>query len=181
MIKGDAGTLKLTHTGAGYSLYIESVRLVKVGNYVKPSTTIELTDNKMKIEAEDYHIRANNQSGTVTDDETASGGKYVAGLSYNKPWWGDPTIGQLDYYVKAAAADSLKISVHAKSDKTEAAVAIELLVDGVKVADLSYADAYADAASEAVALTVGKHVISLRGVNGVKADIDYLELVKPAA
>ena len=181
MIKGDAGELKLAHTGAGYSLYIESVRLVKVGNYVKPSTAIELTDNKMKIEAEDYHIRANNQSGTVTDDETASGGKYVAGLSYNKPWWGDPTIGQLDYYVKAAAADSLKISVHAKSNKTEAAVAIELLVDGVKVADLSYADAYADAASEAVALAAGKHVISLRGVDGVSADIDYLELVKPAA
>ena len=181
MIKGDAGQLVLKHTGAGYSIYAETLRLVKVGNYVKPSTAIELTDNKMKIEAEDYHIRANNQSGTVTDDETASGGKYVAGLSYNKPWWGDPTIGQLDYYVKAAAADSLKISVHAKSDKTEAAVAIELLVDGVKVADLSYADAYADAASEAVALAAGKHVISLRGVNGVKADIDYLELVKPAA
>ena len=181
MIKGDAGTLKFTHTGAGYSLFVESIRLVRVGNYVKPATAIELTDNKMKIEAEDYHIHANNQSGTVTDDETASGGKYVAGLSYNQPWWGDPTIGQLDYYVKAAAADSLKISVHAKSDKTEAAVAIELLVDGVKVADLSYADAYADAASEAVALAAGKHVISLRGVNGVKADIDYLELVKPAA
>jgi len=181
MIKGDAGTLKLTHTGAGYSLYIEAVRLVRIGNYVKPAFPIELTDNKMKIEAEDYHIRANNQSGTVTEDAEASGGKYVAGLSYNKPWWGDPTIGQLDYYVKAAAADSLKISVHAKSDKAEAAVAMELWVDGAKVADLSYADAYADAASEAVALTAGKHTISLKGVNGVKADIDYLELVKPAA
>ena len=180
MIKGDAGQLKFVHTGAGYSIYAETIRLVRVGNYVKPAFPIELTDNKMKIEAEDYHIRANNQSGTVTDDETASGGKYVAGLSYSSSWFGT-TIGQLDYYVKAAAADSLKISVHAKSDKTEAAVAIELLVDGVKVADLSYADAYADAASEAVALAAGKHVISLRGVNGVKADIDYLELVKPAA
>ena len=181
MVKGDAGTLKFTHTGAGYSLFVESIRLVKVGNYVKPATPIELTNNKMKIEAEDYHVLANNRSGTVTEDANASGGKYVAGLTYNKPFWGDPTIGQLDYYVKAAAADSLKVSVHAKSNKTEAAVAIELLVDGVKVADLSYADAYADAASNAVALTAGKHVISLRGVNGVSADIDYLELVKPAA
>ncbi len=181
MIKGDAGQLVFKHTGAGYSIYAETIRLVKVGNYVKPAFPIELTDNKMKIEAEDYHIRANNQSGTVTEDAEASGGKYVAGLSYNKPWWGDPTIGQLDYYVKAAAADSLKISVHAKSDKAEAAVAMELWVDGAKVADLSYANAYADAASEAVALTAGKHTISLKGVNGVKADIDYLELVKPAA
>ena len=180
MIKGDAGTLKLTHTGAGYSLYIEAVRLVRIGNYVKPAFPIELTDNKMKIEAEDYHIRANNQSGTVTEDAEASGGKYVAGLGYSSSWFGT-TIGQLDYYVKAAAADSLKISVHAKSNKTEAAVAMELWVDGAKVADLSYADAYADAASEAVALTAGKHTISLKGVNGVKADIDYLELVKPAA
>ena len=181
MIKGDAGQLVFKHTGAGYSIYAETIRLVRIGNYVKPAFPIELTDNKMKIEAEDYHISANNQSGTVTEDAQASGGKYVAGLSYNKPWWGDPTIGQLDYYVKAAAADSLKISVHAKSNKTEAAVAMELWVDGAKVADLSYADAYADAASEAVALTAGKHTISLKGVNGVKADIDYLELVKPAA
>lgn len=181
MIKGDAETLKLTHTGAGYSLYIESVRLVKVGTYIKPATAIALTDNKMKIEAEDYHVRANNQSGTVTDDETASGGKYVAGLSYNKPFWGDATIGQLDYYVKAAAADSLKISVHAKSDKAEAAVAFEVWVDGVKAGELSYANAYADVATEAVAFAAGKHVISFKGVNGVKADIDYLELVKPAA
>ena len=181
MIKGDAGTLKFTHTGAGYSLFVESIRLVKVGNYVKPAFKIALTDDKMKIEAEDYHISANNQSGTVTDDENASGGKYVKGLSYNKPWWGDPTVGQLDYYVSAAEAMNLKVSVHAKSDKTEAAVAMELWIDGAKVADLSCADAYVDIASDAVDFTLGKHVITLKGVNGVKADIDYLELVKPAA
>lgn len=181
MIKGDAGTLKLTHTGAGYSLYIESVRLVKVGNYIKPATAIELTNDKMKIEAEDYHVRVNNQSGTVTDDAEASGGKYVAGLSYNKPFWGDATIGQLDYYVKATEAMNLKISVHAKSDKEQATVAFEVLVDGVKAGELSYANAYADAETDAVAFATGKHIISLRGVNGVKADIDYIELVKPAA
>ena len=181
MVKGDAGTLKLTHTGAGYSLYIEAIRLVKVGNYVKPSYPIALTENKMRIEAEDYHVLANNRSGTVTEDANASGGKYVAGLTYNKPFWGDPTIGELDYYVRATEAQSLKISVHAKSNKTEAAVALEVWVDGAKVADLSYANAYADGATDAVALTVGKHLISLKGVNGVSADIDYLELVKPAA
>ena len=181
MIKGDAGTLKFTHTGAGYSLFVESIRLVKVGNYVKPAFKITLTDDKMRIEAEDYHISANNQSGTVTDDENASGGKYVKGLSYNKPWWGDPTVGQLDYYVNAAEAMNLKVSVHAKSDKTEAAVAMELWIDGAKVADLSCADTYVDVASDAVDFTLGKHVITLKGVNGVKADIDYLELVKPAA
>ena len=181
MIKGDAGTLKFTHTGAGYSLFVESIRLVKVGNYVKPAFKIALTDDKMKIEAEDYHISANNQSGTVTDDENASGGKYVKGLSYNKPWWGDPTVGQLDYYVSAAEAMNLKVSVHAKSDKAEAAVAMELWIDGAKVADLSCANAYVDVASDAVDFALGKHVITLKGVNGVKADIDYLELVKPAA
>ena len=181
MIKGDAGTLKFTHTGAGYSLFVESIRLVKVGNYIKPATPIALTDNKMKIEAEDYHVRVNNQSGTVTDDEEASGGKYVAGLSYQSSWWGSPTIGQLDYYVKATEADSLKVSVHAKSNKTEAAVALEVWVDDVKVADLSYADAYADVATDAVSFAAGKHTISLKGVNGVSADIDYIELVKPAA
>ena len=181
MIKGDAGTLKLSHTGAGYSLYIESVRLVKVGNYIKPAYKIELTDNKMKIEAEDYHVLANNRSGTVTDDETASGGKYVAGLTYNKPFWGDPTIGQLDYYVSAAEALSLKISVHAKSDKADATAAFEVWVDGAKVTELSYANAYADVATDAVNFALGKHIISFKGINGVKADLDYFELVKPAA
>ena len=181
MISGDAGTLKLAHTGAGYSLYIESVRLVRVGNYVKPATPIALEENKMKIEAEDYHIRANNYSGTVTEDEAVSGGKYVKGLTYNKPWWGDPTIGQLDYHISAAEAANLKVSVHAKSNKTEAAVGLELWVDGAKVADLSYADAYADAESEAISFALGKHVISLKGVNGATVDIDYLELIGVAA
>lgn len=181
MIKGDAGTLKFTHTGAGYSLFVESIRLVRVGNYIKPATQIALTENKMKVEAEDYHVRVNDRSGTVTEDENASGGKYVAGLSYNKPWWGDPTIGQLDYHVSAAEALSLKISVHAKSNKTEAAVAFEVYLDGVKVGELSYADAYADAETDAVDFALGKHVISLKAVNGVNADIDYIELVKPAA
>ncbi len=181
MIKGDAGTLKLTHTGAGYSLYIESVRLVRVGEYVKPATLITLTENRMKVEAEDYHIRVNNYSGTVTDDETASGGKYVKELTYNKPWWGDPTIGQLDFNVKAAEAESLKISVHAKSNKEEAAVALEVWLDGVKVGELSFANAYADVETEAIDFSAGKHVISLKGVNGVKTDIDFIELVKPAA
>ena len=181
MIKGDAGTLKFTHTGAGYSLFVESIRLVRVGNYIKPATQIALTDNKMRIEAEDYHVLANNYSGTVTEDETASGGKYVKGLTYNKPWWGDPTVGQIDFYVKAAEAQSLKVSVHAKCDKTEAAVAMELWLDGAKVADLSCADAYVDIESDAADFAAGKHTISLKGVNGVKADIDYIELVKPAA
>ena len=182
MIKGDAGTLKLTHTGAGYSLYIESVRLVRVGDYVKPYTAITLTENKMKIEAEDYHIRANNQSGTVTDDEAASGGKFVKELSYSSGSSGNPdTIGQLDYYVKASEALSLKVSVHAKSNKTEAAVALEVWVDGVQAGELSFADAYADVATDAVSFAAGRHIISLKGVNGVKTDIDYIELVKPAA
>ena len=178
MIKGDAGTLKLSHTGAGYSLYVESIRLVKVGNYLKPAFPITFTEGKMKIEAEDYHVRANNQSGTVTDEAEASGGKYVAGLSYNKPWWGDATVGQLDYYVSAAAATRLKVSVHAKSNKTEAAVALEVWVDGVKAAGLSYANTYADAETNAVDFSLGKHLISLKGVNGVKADIDYIELIE---
>lgn len=182
MIKGDAGTLKFTHTGAGYSIYAESIRLVRIGNYVKPAFPITLTENKMKIEAEDYHVSANNRSGTVTDDAEASGGKYVAGLSYQSGWWGNaPTIGQLDYHVKAAEAASLKISVHMKSNKTEAGVAAEVWLDGVKVADLSVADAYADVATDAVSFTAGNHIISLKGVNGVNADIDYIELVKPAA
>lgn len=181
MIKGDAGTLKFTHTGAGYSLFVESIRLIRVGEYVKPAFPITLTDNRMKVEAEDYHIRANNYSGTVTDDETASGGKYVKELTYNKPWWGDPTIGQLDFNVKAAEAESLKISVHAKSNKEEAAVALEVWLDGVKVGELSFANAYADAETEALDFSAGKHVISLKGVNGVKTDIDFIELVKPAA
>ena len=135
----------------------------------------------MKIEAEEYHVRANDRSGTITDEATASGGKYVAGLTYNAGWWGNPTIGQLDYYVKASEAASLKISVHAKSNKTEAANAVEVWVDGAKVADLAYADAYADASSDAVNFTAGKHIISLKGVNGASADIDYIELIKPAA
>ena len=137
----------------------------------------------MKIEAEEYHVRVNNQSGTVTEDAEASGGKYVAGLSYSAGWgWGSvATIGQLDYYVKATEAASLKVSVHAKSNKTEAAVALEVWVDDVKVASLSYADAYADAATDAVSFAAGKHTISLKGVNGVSADIDYIELVNPVA
>ena len=180
MIKDDAATLKLAHTGAGYSLYVESIRLVRIGDYLKPAFSIALTDNAMKVEAEDYHIRVNNSSGTVTEEATASGGKYVAGLSASSSWW-STTIGQLDYHVKAGEATSLKISVHAKSNKAEATKAVEVWVDGAKVADLAFADAYADVATDAVEFSYGKHVISLKGVSGTSADIDYIELVKPAA
>ena len=184
MISETMTTFKMTNVNNGYSIWVYALRLVRVGNYVKPATPVSLTDNKMRIEAEDFHVQANRYSGTVTANEELSNGSYIKGLAYHtSSWWGTTytTIGQLDYYVKITEAMSLKVVVHAQSNKTESATVMELLIDGEVSQELACADTWIDIESTAIDFAVGQHTISLKAANSATVDIDYIELVKQAA
>ena len=190
MIKDDSATLKLTHTGAGYSLYIESVRLVKVGEYVKPYTAITLTEGVMRIEAEDAHVLANNKSGTITNEgegDDFSGDKIVSGLGYQagNQWMGTAAVvGSIDFHVKNDEAKTFKVKAHLKSNRTAEGKAAEVYVDGEKLGDLNAANTWTDAITAGTKFEAGKHIVSIRGVDGSTTDVDYIELVEqsiPAA
>jgi uncharacterized repeat protein (TIGR02543 family) len=179
---------KFGHTGAGYSLNVEAIRLVKVGAYVRPATPVAFTEGAMKIEAEDAHIILNNKSGAITDEadgEDFSGDKIIAGLGYQAAsGWGSnqtPAVtGELDYIVKMTEAKTVKVKAHLKSNRTSEGKVAEVWVDGEKLGDYNAANAWVDVITAGVKLEVGKHTIALKGVNGATTDIDYIELVEQA-
>ena len=181
-------SFKFGHTGAGYSLNVEAIRLVKVGAYVRPATPVEFTEGVMKIEAEDAHIILNNKSGTITDEadgEDFSGDKIIAGLSYQaQSGWGSnqtPAVtGELDYLVKMTEAKTVKVKAHLKSNRTSEGKVAEVWVDGEKLGDYNAANTWVDVITSGTKLEVGKHTIALKGVNGATTDIDYIELVEQA-
>ena len=181
-------SFKFGHTGAGYSLNVEAIRLVKVGAYVRPATPVVLTEGAMKIEAEDAHIILNNKSGTVTEEgaeDDFSGDKIIAGLSYQaQSGWGSnqtPAVtGELDYIVKVTEAKTFKVKAHLKSNRTSEGKVAEVWVDGEKLGDYNAANTWVDVITSGTKLEVGKHTIALKGVNGATTDIDYIELVEQA-
>ena len=182
MISGEATSFKLAHTGAGYSLYIEAIRLIKKGNYIKPHTPVVFTEGVMRIEAEDAHMLLNNKSGTITaegEGDDFSGDKIVAGLTYQGGNWGQAgTTGEIDFLVKVAETRAMAIKVHAKSNKTTAAKVMELWVDDAKACDFSCADQWVDILTPgAMNITAGKHKVALKGVSGATVDIDYIEIL----
>lgn len=185
MISGATTTLKLGHTNAGYSLYIEAIRLVKIGNYVKPVTPLVFTEGAMKIEAEDAHILVNNKSGTITEEaegDDFSGDKIVSGLSYQAGGWNSSAVaGQIDYQLRVSEARAIKVKAYAKSNKTAAEKAFEVYLDGVKVSDMAVANAWAAVESVAFNIATGDHTISLKGINNATVDLDYIEILDQGA
>ena len=181
-------SFKFGHTGAGYSLNVEAIRLVKVGAYVRPATPVAFTEGAMKIEAEDAHIILNNKSGTITDEadgEDFSGDKIIAGLSYQaQSGWGSnqtPAVtGELDYLVKMTEAKTVKVKAHLKSNRTSEGKVAEVWVDGEKLGDYNAANTWVDVITSGIKLEVGKHTIAIKGVSGATTDIDYIELVEQA-
>lgn len=177
MISGATTTFKLGHTGAGYSLYIEAIRLVKIGNYVKPATPIAFTEGAMRIEAEDAHgFPANDRSGTITeeaDGDDFSGDKIVSGLR-----GGNSVTGKLDFILKATAARSIKVKVHVKSNQTSSKTVATLLLNGTKVGDIACANTWVDVESDAFNMPVGEFTLTIRGANSsYNVDLDYIEIL----
>lgn len=187
MISGDATSLTVHNMNNGYALWVYGVRLVRVGNYIKPATQVTFTENVMRIEAEDTHgYPINNKSGTITaegEGEDFSGDKIVAGLGYQSGGWNSSAVaGQLDFIMKATEARAIKVKVHLKSNQTTSQKVASLSLNGTKVADISAADTWTDSTSEAFNMPAGEFTLSIKGVNAnYTADIDYIEILDQGA
>ena len=186
MIGSDTTELKLAHTGAGYSLYVQNVRLVRVGNYLPPATNIVFDENHAaKIEAEDYTIKHTiftntgeetdyttngttypaDLSGSLEEDANASGGKYMHAI-FREGWNNSKRSnmsGELVYRVKLAAAATVKIKAKIKSDMETEKVCLDLKVDGAGKGTLSSANAWVEVESDTMELAAGVHTISFVG------------------
>ena len=211
MISAGQTSFTFKHTGAGYSLTLESLRLVKVGNYMAPAKNVVFTEGAMKIEAEDYSVKHTiftntgeetnyttngsqypaNLDGTVTDDASASGGKYVHAV-FREGWDNNKRSnmsGELQYRVNLAAATTVKIKAKIKSDMETEKVCFDLKVDGAAKGTFNAANTWVEVESAAMELAAGVHTISFigqqlgsnEGYRSVLADIDCWSLVEQAA
>ncbi len=211
MIGANQTSFTFKHTGAGYSLYLESIRLVRVGTYMPPAKNVVFTEGAMKIEAEDYSVKHTiftntgeetdyttngsqypvSLNGTIEEDETASGGQYVHGV-FREGWNNSKRSnmsGELQYRVKLAADAKVKIKAKIKSDMETEKVCFDLKVDGAAKGTLNAANAWVEVESDAIDLAAGVHTISFIGeqlgqsesYRSVLADIDCFTLVEQAA
>ena len=177
MIAEGSTAFTMVWTGSGYSSFIAGVRLVRIGNYGTPAS--KLSTDTTKIEAENAHIKEN--MGEAAVDAEASNGSAMTGLTQSGNWW-SPTVGKLGFKVKALAALNVKVKIAYKSANAADKGAFDLYIDGVKNAGLGAAsEAWTTVESEAIALTLGEHTITLQGISNVSADIDYIEVIKQAA
>ena len=186
MISGDATSLTIHNMNNGYAIWVYSVRLVKVGNYMAPPTNIVFdANNAAKIEAEDYSMKHTiftntgeetnyttngttypaDLSGSLEEDADASGGKYMHAI-FREGWDNNKRSnmsGELVYRVNLEEAANVKIKARIKSDMTTEKVCFDLKVDGANKGTLNSADAWVEVESSEIALTAGVHTISFVG------------------
>lgn len=189
MIAEGTTSFKFGHTGAGYSLNVEAIRLIRIGSYMA-TTDIAFDENgAAKVEAEAYSLKhtiftnsgeetdytANysysgvtyptNLDGSVEDDAAASGGKYLHGL-YREGWnqsKGSNMSGEVVYRIKLAEEAKVKIKARIKSNMTAEKVCFDLKVDGARKATFNSADAWVEVESAEMTLSAGVHLISFVG------------------
>lgn len=211
MIAEGTTTFKVAHAGAGYSIYLESVRLVRKGNWQPAATNITFNQGKARVEAENFSLKHTiftnsgeetnyttdgstypvNLDGSVENDATASGGKYVHAL-FREGWNGSKgsnMSGEVQYRIKLQAATKVKIKAKIKSNMTTEKVCLDLKVDGAAKGTLKSANEWIEVESAEMELAAGVHTIafigqqlgSSEGYESVLADIDCFDLVEVAA
>lgn len=186
MIAEGTTSFKFGHTGAGYSLNVEAIRLIRIGNWMKAPTVVAFDEEgEATVEAEDFAIKHTiftntgeetdyttdgttypaSLNGTVEDDAEASGGKYVHGL-FREGWNNDKRSnmsGEVIYRIKLTQDTKFTIKAKIKSNMTTEKVCLDLKVDGVNKGTLRSADAWVEVESAQIELTAGVHTISFVG------------------
>ena len=189
MIADGTTVFKFGHSGAGYSLNVEAIRLVRIGSYML-TTNIAFDENgAAKVEAEAYSLKhtiftntgeetdyttdysANgvtyptNLDGSIEDDAEASGGKYVHGL-YRQGWDNSKRSnmsGEVVYRIKLAEEAKVKIKARIKSNMETSKVCLDLKVDGANKGTFNSANAWVEVESAEMTLSAGVHLISFVG------------------
>ncbi|MCQ2800297.1 MAG: hypothetical protein MJ228_06110 [Bacilli bacterium] len=188
MIPADSTSFKFAHTGAGYSLYCETIRLVRIGDYVPNLKNVVFEQGEMKIEAEDYSIKhtiftsgrsageetdytTNGQqypvslNGTIEEDEEASGGQYIHAV-FREGWNNSKSSnmsGELVYGVKLNAETTFKIKAKIKSDMEVSKPCFDVKVNGTLKETINATNVWADVETAAITLPAGIHTISFVG------------------
>ena len=186
MIAEGTTSFKFGHTGAGYSLNVEAIRLVRIGNWMKAPTVLSFDEQgEATVEAEDFAIKHTiftntgeetdyttdgttypvSLNGTVEDDAEASGGKYVHGL-FREGWDNSKRSnmsGEVVYRIKLTEDTKFTVKAKIKSNMTTEKVCLDLKVDGVNKGTLRSADAWVEVESAQIELTAGVHTISFVG------------------
>lgn len=189
MIAEGTTSFKFGHTGAGYSLNVEAIRLIRIGSYML-TTNIAFDENgAAKVEAEAYSLKhtiftntgeeteytANysynevtyptNLDGSVEDDTEASGGKYLHGL-YRQGWnqsKGSNMSGEVVYRIKLNEEAKVKIKARIKSNMETSKVCFDLKVDGANKGTFNSANTWIEVESAEMTLSAGVHLISFVG------------------
>ena len=206
MFGNDAVSFKFGHSGAGYSIYLEAIRLIKIGTYMAPAKNVVFDNHEMLIEAEDYSLKHTiitnsgaetnyttdgttypvNLDGKVVEDATASNGKYVHEI-FREGWNGSSNMsGELVFRINVASDTSVKIKAKIKSDMETEKVCFDLKLDGQGKGSLNAANTWVEVESQLLTLTAGIHTISFvgqqlgssEGYRSVLADIDCFTLVE---
>lgn len=186
MIADGTTSFKFGHTGAGYSLNVEAIRLIRIGNWMKAPTVLSFDEQgEAKVEAEDFAIKHTiftntgeetdyttdgttypaSLNGTVEDDAEASGGKYVHGL-FREGWDNNKRSnmsGEVVYRVKLTEDTKFTVKAKIKSNMTTEKVCLDLKVDGARKATFNSANAWVEVESAQIELTAGVHTISFVG------------------
>ena len=208
MIADGTTSFKFGHTGAGYSLNVEAIRLIRIGSYML-TTSIAFDENgAAKVEAEAYSLKHTiftntgeetdyttdgttypvSLNGTVEDDAEASGGKYVHGL-FREGWNNNKRSnmsGEVVYRIKLAEEAKVKIKARIKSNMETSKVCLDLKVDGANKGTFNSANAWVEVESAEMTLSAGVHLISFVGqqlgqsesYQSVLGDLDWFELDK---
>lgn len=181
MIKEGTTTFKVAHTGAGYSLYIEAVRLIRKGDYVAPPKPILAGTTPIRVECE---------SVTVDGVSTATEGTATY-LSQIGGW----PAKSATYTVNIPEAQHVRFMLHARWTRAQFGNygVAELYVDGAsaktkgvnddnigqdgKAPDSTWKNNY----SVEFDLTAGDHTFKLQTPGGCTVDWDYFEIQQVAA
>ena len=183
MIPEGAAEFTMTSNDNGYAIWVFAVRLVRVGNWVRPATEANFTDGVMRVEAESYH-----EASATIAEKTDEEGTY---LDHFGNW---PQVS-VTYKINFAEAMHVKLKLRYNwhSQRFGNHGAAEFTMDGgSKIHDASGtenlgqtddgpSDTWTFTESVAFDITAGEHTFKFQTPGGCTVSYNYFELIVVAA
>ena len=180
MVPEGAEEFTMTNVDNGYSIWVYALRLVRVGNWTKPTTQAAFTEGVMRVEAEGYHD-ASADPAIVTDSD----GTYIDHVG------GWPQFNA-SYKINFAEAVHVKLKLRYNwySQQWGNFGAAEFTMDGsnTKIKDANGQDnlgqsndgptnAWGFTESAEFDIAAGEHTFKLQTPGGCVVSWDYFELI----
>ena len=179
MIPEGSTSFKMNNSNNGYGLWIYAIRIVRVGNWLKPATEANFTEGVMRVEAESYHEAS--AEPTIKTDEN---GTYLDHVG-NWPQF------NASYKINFAEAKHVKVKLHYAwySGQWGKYGCAEFTMDGgSKIHDANTAEnlgqadenmtgEWLDTESVAFDIAAGEHTFKFQTPGGCTVSWDYFELI----